>query len=303
VPESASGDAAPTTRLVKRPARPLLPGWRCAGPAAHTLVALSCRVGCSLLQRAMMQRVSVPSLPQRRTCAAAEARLSGALVLRDAALKLCGATWQGATRMEWDFAHCSLTSERRPLLEIRGAAHARIFRCSLAGLNIQGEVNRATDAILLRALPAASARDAAGALGQGLDELPAGDELPGGVPRVDVNCSVVQHCECALRVLPLTAGPSQHRRPVQVEAHLVNSVLEDNKLALALTCRSLVTPFPSAPLSLPSSATAAMWLHVLPRASLARASLASLATCLALLAPCSSRDQALVTKTGSGDIE
>ena len=153
--------------------------------------------------------------------------------------------------MEWDFAHCSLTSERRPLLEIRGAAHARIFRCSLAGLNIQGEVNRATDAILLRALPAASARDAAGALGQGLDELPAGDELPGGVPRVDVNCSVVQHCECALRVLPLTAGPSQHRRPVQVEAHLVNSVLEDNKLALALTCRSLVTPFPSAPLSRP----------------------------------------------------
>ena len=78
--------------------------------------------------------------------------------------------------------------------------------------------------------------------GQGLDEL--GDELPAGVPRVHVNSSVVRHCECGVRVLPLTAGQGQCRRPVQVEAHLVNSVLEDNNLALALACRSLVTPFP-----------------------------------------------------------
>ena len=88
----------------------------------------------------------------------------------------------------------------------------------------------------------AFAADAHGlpSLGQAHDELPPLSTIPIVGPRVDVNCSLLRHCECAVRVLRLKAAEGQPLRPPRVEAAFVNCVLEHNKLALALTPASLV---------------------------------------------------------------
>ena len=127
---------------------------------------------------------------------------------------------------------------------MRGRAHASLYRCCLTGSSTDGEVNRATDAILLQPMAPAFAADARllPSLGQAHDELP---PLHLGGPRVEVNCSLLRHSECAVRVLPLKAAEGHALRPPHVEAAFFNCVLENNKLALALTPASLVPALPS----------------------------------------------------------
>jgi len=177
-------------------------------------------------------------------------------------------------RVGWAFSDCRFSSQRRTLFEVEGNAHASILRCSLSGVTIEGQVNRCTNAFLLRSLAPplpvqpvrvlqVSPRHQDDHAQDHTDmeeeeeeeeeeekeakeaEKEEEQEAGGGgdaqtfvqvcVPEVSVNCSVVRHSECGLRLMGAA------------KASLVNCVIEKNILALSLTTASQVpTPLSTA---------------------------------------------------------
>ena len=171
---------------------------------------------------------------------------------------VCGWRQGGSARVEWKFSQCCMRSQRRPVLEVRGNAGAAVEGCVLAGLCVNGEVNRCSTAVLLKPYPLLAPAPAQQQQQQGTDRDPdtADDALvppqllPCG-PHVDISCSVLRHSDCGVRVLGVLAAVAmaaasdgmQDRVPqMQAEVKCVNSMLEQNQYGLILTHASRVLP-------------------------------------------------------------
>ena len=121
--------------------------------------------------------------------------------------------------MSWKFSNVLIESEKRTLLEVHGYAEAALSHCTLTGSNVDGEVNRCTDAILIRSLQQSRSVQVAD-----------GDAVG---PRVTIHSSALRHSEQALRFLVPTGRPN-------CTAHLTNCLVENNTKAFVMAFSSKV---------------------------------------------------------------
>lgn len=129
-----------------------------------------------------------------------------------------GASEEGP--VSWKFSNVQIESEKRTLLEVYGYAEAALSRCTLTGSNVDGEVNRCTDAILIRSLQRS----------RPVPQLP--DAHRSG-PRVTVHSSALRHSDQALRILVPAGG-------LNSTAHLTNCLVENNTKGFVMACSSQV---------------------------------------------------------------
>jgi len=125
--------------------------------------------------------------------------------------------------VSWKFSNVQIESEKRTLLEVYGYAEAALSRCTLTGSNVDGEVNRCTDAILIRSLQRS----------RPVPQLP--DAHRSG-PRVTVHSSALRHSDQALRILVPAGG-------LNSTAHLTNCLVENNTKGFVMACSSQVCSF------------------------------------------------------------
>lgn len=142
--------------------------------------------------------------------------------------------------MRWKFSQVQMESEQRVLLEVYGNSEASLKRCTLSGSEVMGEVNRCTDAILIRT---ASKQDSEKAGPKTLESIRALSEYASADrnqkgPEVTCTSTLLRHSEHAIRMLvpAATAACTSSR----AKAELTNCIVENNKKAFVMSYASQV---------------------------------------------------------------